>query len=325
MNRSRVNNLLNMKYLIVLFFILYHENNYAQNLVPFRSGNKWGFSQSKNPKKIIIKPQYQSVSWFQYASNEIKLSRVNKNGKFGFINIKNEIIIPLIYEEVGSFQDFRARISHNGKYGFINIENDTIIPCIYDKASHFKHETAKVELKGVKFHINNKGEKVIGRSVPCREIQCNKIDFNIISEIYHKNKKVGLISGYRKYDGPILDSLEAKFQYLNQSDSKTFIAKLDNKYGIIDLKYNVIQPFIYDAIYMDKEDELCLLQYITLRKNSRYGFATPQGKQISETKYYKVNSMSLGYTLVWYTKRKWGYIDHSGREYFKRKRFLGVF
>jgi hypothetical protein len=51
---------------------------------------------------------------------------VKKSDKYGFINTRNEVIIPLIYDEVSDFSDGRAWAKKDGKWGFIDLNGNTI-------------------------------------------------------------------------------------------------------------------------------------------------------------------------------------------------------
>ena len=90
---------------------------------------------------------------------------VKKDGKYGVINDKNELVIDYLYDNIGSFRDGLICVSKNGYYGYINIKNEIVIPLIYDKAYDFSDGYAFVRRKythimDVDSIINKKGEKV---------------------------------------------------------------------------------------------------------------------------------------------------------------------
>jgi hypothetical protein len=47
----------------------------------------------------------------------------------------------------------------NGKWGFVDIEGNEIIPLIYDEAGNFSDGRARVVLDNREFHINKKGKE----------------------------------------------------------------------------------------------------------------------------------------------------------------------
>lgn len=46
------------------------------------------------------------------------------NGRWGYINNKNQWIIPARFEDAKDFKDGRAAVKSNGKWGFINKRGD---------------------------------------------------------------------------------------------------------------------------------------------------------------------------------------------------------
>ena len=62
----------------------------------------------------------------------------HKNGKEGFIDITEKILIPFIYDDIGVFSKSveLAPVIQNGKQGFINRQGKIVIPLEYDATSH---------------------------------------------------------------------------------------------------------------------------------------------------------------------------------------------
>lgn len=86
---------------------------------------------------------------------------VGCNGMYGFVNCKNEWIIPPKYLNVYPFRDGLAgvqkRISESKfKWGFINIEGDTIIPLQYDEVSSFNENGIAIACLSEKCGLINK-------------------------------------------------------------------------------------------------------------------------------------------------------------------------
>jgi hypothetical protein len=73
--------------------------------------------------------------------------------KFGVINSKNETIIPIIYDEVKSSQNWNYYIiKQNGKFGLINVNGNTVKQPIYDKIE-LRKETIILKKKNFKDEI----------------------------------------------------------------------------------------------------------------------------------------------------------------------------
>src|SRR5574344_1594861 len=72
-------------------------------------------------------------------------------------------VIPPIYDKVDCFRFCYGRllVRKNGKYGYVDIRGNEVIPLIYDKAEWEFHDgVAEVELNGKKFKIDTNGNKI---------------------------------------------------------------------------------------------------------------------------------------------------------------------
>ncbi|WP_116872641.1 WG repeat-containing protein [Terrimonas sp.] len=62
---------------------------------------------------------------------------MQENGKWGFQDARNSIVIPAQFDYVYPFQNGAAIVSHNKKYGLINREGKFLADLIYDKMEYF--------------------------------------------------------------------------------------------------------------------------------------------------------------------------------------------
>ncbi|MES2485412.1 MAG: WG repeat-containing protein, partial [Bacteroidota bacterium] len=79
------------------------------------------------------------------------------NGKYGYINKNDEIVIPFKYQWAFLFFDGLAQVQLNGKWGYINADGKEVIPLKYDSGSIFQDGSAKVKLNNVEFQIDKQG------------------------------------------------------------------------------------------------------------------------------------------------------------------------
>lgn len=89
----------------------------------------WGFINWKN--EIVIPFEYSYTSIFLEKNN---LSKVCKNGKYGYIDRKNQEVIPLDYDSVTTINFNKIGVLRNGKWGIVNVHNQLIIDFKYDFA-----------------------------------------------------------------------------------------------------------------------------------------------------------------------------------------------
>ena len=103
--------------------------------IPEEKNGKWGLvSITADEIKTIIPFEYEYCDYFF----EYKLAIVQKNEKYGFINSKNEIVIPIEYDRIGDF-GFKfgiCLVEKDGRCGFIDKDNNFVIPLMYGTSSN---------------------------------------------------------------------------------------------------------------------------------------------------------------------------------------------
>lgn len=64
------------------------------------------------------------------AVEELKLTSVFKQGKWGFADLSGNVVVPCEWEDVGIFfEGFAKVMNKHGKWGFINRTGKVICPC----------------------------------------------------------------------------------------------------------------------------------------------------------------------------------------------------
>lgn len=106
---------------------------------------------------ILIKPQYEFWSKDIYKG----LWPVVKGDSCGVVNLKNEMVMPFIYESIESFSEYLniATAKKAGKYGFIDLAGKVIVPFIYEEA--WPSSVYMAAKKEGKWGVIDKNNKVI--------------------------------------------------------------------------------------------------------------------------------------------------------------------
>jgi len=110
--------------------------------------------------KLIIPLEYDGSRNFSEG-----IATVKKNGKWGYIDKAGEIVIPFEYDNAGSLNGGFANVQKANKCGFINSKGRIVIPLDYDNVTHFSGNYARVEKNGKKSIINKTGESIISNDV----------------------------------------------------------------------------------------------------------------------------------------------------------------
>ncbi len=80
---------------------------------------------------LIIPIEYDGISnWVEHGP---KAHYVKKNGLYGLINYNTgELIIPILYEGIKVRKNL-VEVKRNGLFGVRTLKNEEVIPCVYDK------------------------------------------------------------------------------------------------------------------------------------------------------------------------------------------------
>lgn len=113
-------------------------------------GSKWGFYDGE---KNVIEPRYDEVFSFKEG-----LACVELDEKCGFIDDKNNVVIPFEYESALSFSEGYAVVVKDGKCGYIDKKNNLVIGFDFDAATPFEGGVARVKKDGKWGVVDIKGE-----------------------------------------------------------------------------------------------------------------------------------------------------------------------
>lgn len=92
-------------------------NGFDDNYVLIGINNKNGFAD-KATGQIVIPPIYE-IDYSGWSFNE-GLIPVKKDGKYGYINEHNQIVIPFSYDKAFAFSEGFAVVQRYGKYGYVD-------------------------------------------------------------------------------------------------------------------------------------------------------------------------------------------------------------
>ena len=191
-------------------------------------------------QNIVIKPQYDFVEFFKD-----NISRVKQNGKWGLINKKGIELTPIKYDTIYfKNSDEMVKVRLGGKEGVLSVDGTEIIPPIYDYIYEDVYSESKnlikILLNGKKGYLNANGEEIIS---PVYD-DIYYIASNFIKIMLNGKK------GYLDKEGnvlipPIYDTLG------NITDSISVVVCSENgKYG-----YRTITDIICPLIFDNASDE----------------------------------------------------------------------
>jgi len=182
--------------------------NFSDDLVVVKNNGKVGLIDFEDGQ-LVIPVMYNEIFNFQALSdNSYKIAKVNKNGKFGFINMNGEEIISPIYDEIKDFNNGYASFRVNNRWGLINSLGKETINASYDDPLYFNGNETYVTLNGAKVKIDRFGKQIKEtpvkdgnyleqKTLPTKEYTVN--DFAAIGK--HKVKCFLCDKGFYRKDG----------------------------------------------------------------------------------------------------------------------------
>ena len=201
------------------------------------------------------------------------LINFKKNGKLGFIDKTNKVIIPPMYDDFSAFNEGLAAVKTipEGKYGYIDKNNNMVIAAQYEDASPFYSGYAVVaKKKGAS--LNKPGKPAV--NVPGEFTIINKTGKEILQTTYNRissHNTGGLFvvelkdkKGVIDSTGKILLAVENTDATVDKAGNINFKSS-DKKYGLMNSKGSIILNPEYD--------------FISSTNNGRF-YSTQKGRQI---------------------------------------------
>ncbi|MBN2711024.1 MAG: WG repeat-containing protein [Planctomycetes bacterium] len=144
--------------------------------VVFEKNGKWGYRDLSG--KVVIPPRFDRADSFPGEGNVLMqnreksvhvrlpskpLGRVMLDGKWGYIDLDGNIVIPPQYDMAMDFFEDLTAVKVGKKWGYIDTKGKMVISPRYDEASPFLLGVAHVR-KGEKWMIiNNDGKSTAGK------------------------------------------------------------------------------------------------------------------------------------------------------------------
>ena len=235
-------------------------------------------------------------------------------GKWGFVNIQGEEIIPCQYQAVESFSEGLAAVKLKYKCGFIDKTGAQIIPCKYDDVNSFSEGLAVVYSRNRCGFIDKSGQEVIPRKYEIAESFSEGLAL----------VRSRLLYGFIDITGK--EVIPCKYVRAKSFSEGFAVVSIKNLYGFVDITGQEVVPRKYEGAESFSEG----LAVVKLKK--KYGFVDKTGQEVIPCKYDYVESFSEGLAVAcigvevkvkgneYYTETKvsgdgkWGYIDTNGEE-----------
>lgn len=287
------------------------EKTFITAYYPIYENGKWGVIDTK--QNIIIKPTYEEMIIVPNNSKPIFICTINTNYETGTFETKvlnekgkelytNYDKVEVLYNNDKQnnlwYETDILKVQKDGKYGLIDLEGKELATTKYDEIK------ALIGIKNVAITIKDGKEGII-----------NNIGAEIVPNEYEKVSAIG-----EKYEnGFIVKNAEGKYGVISSNGQK-----------VLDTKYDEIKSVYGNNMYVVKEKSALKivnkektylenafedvkqinLNYITAKKNAKYGIIDITG-QIKVD--YKYDDLIYAYTDTYIAKKdgKYGVINIS--------------
>lgn len=237
-------------------------------------------------------------------------------GKYGYINLIGELVIPAQYDVAEKFVDGYAVVALERKPCVIDVLNNRIIDTgLYRQiGTYAENMFLTVGFKGEKAYVDNQHKVKItlpsdiyearnfseGKAIVAKQIEQKQTKYN--REIITITYKFAFIGS----DGSAL----CDFIYDDCDDFENGVARvvIGNKAGLIDANMKELLPASYDEI-----SDVCDSQYLIVAEHNKFGVLNTAGKWIIKPTYNLLYPFNEGLAGYMDEKGMFGYINTEGK------------
>lgn len=255
------------------------EYNIKYTLEVYESEN--GTYGLKNKKgEIVISPYYDYIDLSDYENTDLIL--VDKNLLSGCINKNNDIIIPIIYDSIF--------IENNYIDAVVTTSTQELTHLLDFNGNHIINP-----FEGVLITFDNKTER-----------------FKPIRREIKDEKFYGCIDVVKRKI--IIDTVYEEIEYISEEDG--FRVKLNEKYGYINVKGEIIIPIEYSFLDPDGwSDDLLLAK----NSEGKVGYLTRDNVPLFFGEYSSCSTFNEGLARVKYKQHSWVKNKQTNKQEFNKK------
>lgn len=227
-----------------------------------------------------------------------------RGGTWSVYDIKTQ---KIVYEELGVFKENLAFVKKGAKFGYINDKGELQIPIQFDLAENFKNKEAKVTRNDSTFFIDRFGVKLKKYDKEFTKTEGMILvklgeKFGFLDSLRNEITKFEFDQAGEFSCGVAVVSIGGTHTKINAYST----SYSNGKYGVIDKKGNFIVPAEFENMDNARENK------ISFSKNGKWGYMNTKGEVIIEPAYVNARQFFDGMAAVMAQNRKWGFINEKG-------------
>lgn len=280
-------------------FILNNANN-PNREIAWRNLYKLYVSNDYSSERIAeFRIDYPDYPFMDELMTDFELSAkkflaFSKNGKWGFMDMQSNILIPAIYQYADSFSEGLSAVVRANKLGYISKSGETVIPFEYEEGGKFKAGLAIVGKNSLYGTIDRTNKEML--AIKYEYVGELKDALQLVADTMHY--------GYANSKGEI--EIELKYSSASDFSNGTAVVELDNKKGILDINGNIVVPFENDWIENFNE-----FGHARARKDSVYGIYNRQSGMLMPFEFQNIGEFSDSMAML-VKGDQFGYLNSMG-------------
>lgn len=256
-------------------FICITDANYVDGTYKTKAVNEKNEQLFGNYDNVLAVENYDENNKLWFEDNVLK---VQKDGKFGLINLEGDEILPIEYDSITTIKGIKNSliVKKDNKTGLVNNDGTVIVPAEYSNVIAISNDYKKgyvVKSQDGKFGvIKSDGQMAL---------ECKYDD---IENIVDGNKYIVKENGTWKVvteDGTSF--LEGKVENAVDMNNGDVIVNNNGKYGVINIETDMKIPSEYESLAYMFEDK-----YIA-KKDGKFGIINSNNETLVEFKYMNIS------------------------------------
>ena len=268
------------------------QKQYFPELIPFRDGEKWGYSDRS--KRLVVAPKYSQT--FPFVGD---IAKVQLEDKWGLIDRDGKEILAPIYDEVGNYDtllnsDGSCFIRKGNQCGLMASTGAVLAEIQYPTEAAAEAAAKSAGWKGgiATNHFPDM-PKAIVHSIQGIKAACEGI-FR-----FKRDEKWGLV----REDGTVL--LEPSYEDIEALEKGNWPFCMAGKWGLLDLNGKVVLPAVYDeARCFSNGQAACRIGHL-------WGAVGTNGAWIYEPKFTELGEFRDGLSAA-QQQGMYGFVDEYG-------------
>ena len=267
--------------------VLVNERCAEEDFILITNGAKKGAIDSKG--NTVIPLEYDDINTDYIRSMPNHLIRVQKDGKIGYINHQNEVIIPIEFDGFEEYQRggdgsilFTLKSTKDGmKKGLIYADGKPIADSIYDEIGNINDAgLIRVKLDNKYGMVNKQNQVVIPIIYDRMSFYSHKAegadDLNVA--LVDIGDKEGVVNDKGEIIIDIKYDSISWFNWDNKTKQWLANVKKDDKYGVVNQNGDLVIPIEYDYISPFQYFAELGRSLATVNKDGRSGLIDPNSR-----------------------------------------------